>query len=69
MGLHDGQNHSFSNVNNSDEGNFSKEPMGTDAMSSFLSLAAEKKQLFHERRNMVVNSHHEKLDKKSLNSS
>ena len=46
--LHDGQNHSFSNVSSSDERNFSKEllklsAMRTDTMSSFSSLIAEKK--------------------------
>ena len=50
--LHDGQDHSFSNVSNSDERNFSKEllklsVMGTDTMSSFSSLTAEQKQLLH----------------------
>ena len=50
--LHDGQNHSFSNVSNSSERNFSKEvltlsAMRTDAMSSFYFLTAEQKQLPH----------------------
>ena len=50
--IHDGQNHSFSNVSNSDERNLSKEllilpAMGTDTMLSFSSLTAEQKQLLH----------------------
>ena len=50
--LHDGQNHSFSNVSNSDKRNFSKElltlsAMGTDTISGFSSLTAEQKQLLH----------------------
>ena len=50
--IHDRQNHSFSNVSNSDERNFSKEllilpAMGTDTMFSFSSLTAAQKQLLH----------------------
>ena len=50
--LHDEQNHSFSDVNISDERNFSKElstlsAMGIDTISSFSSLTAEQKQLLH----------------------
>ena len=46
--LHDGQNQSFSDVNQSDERKFSKEllklsAMETDTMSSFSSLTEEQK--------------------------
>ena len=51
--IQDGENHSFSNVSNSHEINFSKEiwilsaAMGIDTMSCFSSLTAEQKQLLH----------------------
>ena len=50
--IQDGQNHSFSNVSNSHETNFSKEiwilsAMGIDTMSCFSSLTPEQKQLLH----------------------
>ena len=50
--LYYGQNHSFSDVNNSDESNLSKKlftlpAMRTDTMANFSSLTAEQKQLLH----------------------